>query len=98
MAETTMRETFMNGINSVAVFCGSRLGSSPEYGAAARELGLGLGLAGIRLVYGGGRSGMMGVLADAVLEAGGTVLGVIPRFLTKAEVAHQGVTEMLVVD
>ncbi|MGA3003925.1 MAG: TIGR00730 family Rossman fold protein [Acetobacteraceae bacterium] len=93
-----MRETFMNGINSVAVFCGSRLGSRPEFAAAARDLGRGLGLAGIRLVYGGGRNGMMGVLADAVLEAGGTVMGVIPNFLTKSEVAHQGVTEMIVVD
>jgi uncharacterized protein (TIGR00730 family) len=88
----------MNGINSVTVFCGSRLGSRPEFAAAARQLGLGLGRAGIRLVYGGGKNGMMGVLADAVLEAGGTVLGVIPDFLTKAEVAHQGATEMLVVD
>jgi uncharacterized protein (TIGR00730 family) len=93
-----MRETVMNGINSVTVFCGSRLGSRPEFAAAARQLGLGLGRAGIRLVYGGGKNGMMGVLADAVLEAGGTVLGVIPDFLTKAEVAHQGATEMLVVD
>jgi len=88
----------MNGINSVTVFCGSRLGSRPEFAAAARQLGLGLGLAGIRLVYGGGKNGMMGVLADAVLEAGGTVLGIIPHFLTKSELAHQGVTEMTVVD
>jgi uncharacterized protein (TIGR00730 family) len=93
-----MWETFMNGINSVTVFCGSRVGSRPEFAAAARQLGLGLGYAGIRLVYGGGRNGMMGVLADAVLEAGGTVLGVIPHFLTKSELAHQGVTEMTVVD
>lgn len=93
-----MRETFMTGINSVAVFCGSRPGSRPEFAAAARQLGLGLGRAGIRLVYGGGRNGIMGVVADAVLEAGGTVLGVIPGFLTKSEVAHQGVTEMVVVD
>jgi hypothetical protein len=93
-----MRETFMHEINSVAVFCGSRLGVRPEFAAAARQLGLGLGRAGIRLIYGGGNNGMMGVLADAVLEAGGTVLGVIPDFLTKSEVAHQGVTEMAVVD
>jgi uncharacterized protein (TIGR00730 family) len=93
-----MWETFMNGINSVTVFCGSRLGSRPEFADAARQLGLGLGQAGIRLVYGGGKNGMMGVLADAVLEAGGTVLGIIPHFLTKSELAHQGVTEMTVVD
>jgi hypothetical protein len=88
----------MSGINSVAVFCGSRLGVRPEFAAAARQLGLGLGSAGVRLIYGGGRNGLMGVLADAVLEAGGTVLGVIPHFLTKAELAHPGVTEMVVVD
>lgn len=93
-----MRETYMTGINSVAVFCGSRLGVRPEFAAAAHQLGLDLGSAGIRLVYGGGRNGMMGVLADAVLEAGGTVLGVIPHFLMKTELAHPGVTEMTVVD
>jgi uncharacterized protein (TIGR00730 family) len=93
-----MRMTFMNGINSVAVFCGSRLGVRPEFAAAAHELGLGLGVAGIRLIYGGGRNGMMGVVADAVLEAGGSVLGVIPHFLMKTELAHPGVTEMTVTD
>jgi uncharacterized protein (TIGR00730 family) len=80
----------------VAVFCGSRLGSQPEFANAARDLGNGLAKAGIRLVYGGGNNGMMGVLADATLEAGGSVLGVIPDFLTKWEVAHPGVTEMIV--
>jgi uncharacterized protein (TIGR00730 family) len=88
----------MHEIYSVAVFCGSRLGARSEFAAAARDLGAGLGFAGIRLVYGGGRNGMMGVLADAVLKAGGSVLGVIPGFLTKWEVAHAGVTEMAVVD
>jgi uncharacterized protein (TIGR00730 family) len=88
----------MPGINSVAVFCGSRLGTRPEFAGAARELGTGLARAGIRLVYGGGNNGMMGVLADAVLDAGGTVLGVIPNFLTKLEVAHPRLTEMTVVD
>lgn len=88
----------MNEIYSVAVFCGSRLGSRPEFANAARELGAGLAQAGIRLIYGGGRNGMMGVLADAVLAGGGTVLGVIPNFLTKWEVAHPGVTEMAIVD
>ena len=88
----------MQQIGSVAVFCGSRLGHDPAFAAAARELGAGLATAGIRLVYGGGRNGMMGVLADAVLAAGGTVLGVIPDFLTKWEVAHPGATEMIVTD
>jgi uncharacterized protein (TIGR00730 family) len=88
----------MPEISSVAVFCGSRLGSRPEFAGAAQYLGTGLAHAGIRLVYGGGKNGMMGVLADAVLDAGGAVLGVIPDFLTKWEVAHPGVTEMTVVD
>ena len=88
----------MHQIYSVAVFCGSRLGVQPEFAAAARELGAGLASAGVRLVYGGGNNGLMGVLANAVLAAGGTVLGVIPGFLTRLEVAHAGVTEMAVVD
>ncbi len=83
-------------INSIAVFCGSRLGHNPAYEAAARTLGSGLAAAGIRLVYGGGRVGMMGVLADAVLEGGGNVLGVIPDFLLQWEVAHPGVADMVV--
>jgi len=87
----------MHEISSVAVFCGSRLGFDPRFAEAARELGAGLAGAGIRLVYGGGKNGIMGALADAVLVAGGTVLGVIPDFLTKWEVAHPGVTEMIVV-
>jgi uncharacterized protein (TIGR00730 family) len=78
------------------VFCGSRVGISPAYAQAGRDLGQGLAQAGIRLVYGGGRIGIMGVVADATLAAGGTVLGVIPEFLAKWEVAHEGVTEMVV--
>ncbi len=86
----------MTAIHSVAVFCGSRVGISPAYAQAGRDLGQGLAQAGIRLVYGGGRIGIMGVVADATLAAGGTVLGVIPEFLAKWEVAHEGVTEMVV--
>jgi uncharacterized protein (TIGR00730 family) len=88
----------MPAIHSLAVFCGSRVGASPAYAEAGRALGLGLARAGIRLVYGGGRIGIMGVVADAVLQAGGTVLGVIPDFLTRIEVAHQAVSEMVVTD
>jgi uncharacterized protein (TIGR00730 family) len=88
----------MSPVRSLAVFCGSRVGVNPAYAAAGRALGHGMAEAGIRLVYGGGRIGIMGVVADAVLEAGGTVLGVIPEFLTKWEVAHQGVQEMVVTD
>ena len=88
----------MTSIRSLAVFCGSRVGNIPDYAAAGRTLGRGMARAGIRLVYGGGRIGIMGVVADAVLEAGGQVLGVIPDFLTKMEVAHENATEMVVTD
>lgn len=88
----------MTAIHSLAVFCGSRLGVNPAYADAGRALGHGLGQAGIRLVYGGGRIGIMGVVADAVLKAGGSVLGVIPEFLTQWEVAHTDVTKMVVTD
>ncbi len=88
----------MTAINSIAVFCGSRLGVNPAYAEAGRVLGRGLGRAGIRLVFGGGRIGIMGVVADAVLETGGTVLGVIPEFLKKSEVAHERVNDMIVTD
>lgn len=88
----------MTPIHSLAVFCGSRVGVNPAYAQAARLLGCGLGKAGIRLVFGGGKIGIMGVVADAVLDSGGTVLGVIPEFLTQWEVAHQGVTEMVITD
>src|SRR5580658_10618733 len=87
----------MRAISSIAVFCGSRVGSNPAFASATQTLGVGLAQAGIRLVYGGGKNGIMGVLADAVLAAGGTVLGVIPDFLTKLEVAHPDITELAVV-
>ncbi len=83
---------------SVAVFCGSRLGHDPAYAEAARTLGRGLAEAGMTLVYGGGRVGLMGVVADAAMAAGGRVRGVIPDFLVKWEVAHKGVTDMEVTD
>ncbi len=88
----------MSAIKSVAVFCGSRVGTSPEYAAAMRELGQGLAAAGIRLVYGGGRIGLMGIVADAAVAAGGEVAGVIPDFLQRLEVAHQGLTELEITD
>ena len=88
--------SLMPEIRSVAVFCGSRSGHDAAFAHAARALGQGLAEAGIRLVYGGGRIGLMGVLADATLEAGGQVLGVIPDFLTRREVAHAGVRDLAV--
>lgn len=88
--------TAMPDIHAVAVFCGSRSGNNPAYRSAAQALGQGLAEAGIRLVYGGGRIGLMGIVADAALAAGGEVLGVIPEFLTRREVAHEGTTELAV--
>ena len=88
----------MQTTHSIAVFCGSSSGLDPAFAAAARDLGRGLAEAGMRLVYGGGRIGLMGVLADAALAAGGQVLGVIPEFLTRLEVAHSGVSDIEVTD
>ena len=83
-------------IRSVAVFCGSRFGHDPAFTEAGAALGAGLAMAGIRLVYGGGGVGLMGVVADAALSAGGDVLGIIPEFLQRREVAHAGVGAMVV--
>jgi uncharacterized protein (TIGR00730 family) len=88
----------MPELRSVAVFCGSRVGASPAYRTAAVALGEGLARAGLRLVYGGGRIGLMGALADAALAAGGEVVGVIPDFLQRWEVAHAGCSELIVTD
>lgn len=84
----------MPHIHSVAVFCGSRVGNDPRYREAAQALGRGLAEAGIKLVYGGGGIGLMGVVADAVLRAGGSVHGVIPEFLTRREVAHASIAKL----
>jgi hypothetical protein len=85
-------------VRSVCVFCGSNSGADPAYEAAAVALGEALARRGLRLVYGGGRVGLMGVIADAVLNAGGQVRGVITRALEAKEVAHHGLTELLVVE
>ncbi len=83
---------------TVAVFCGSSFGGDPIYRQAAEALGTGLARAGIRLVYGGGRIGLMGTLADAALAAGGEVIGVLPDFLRTAEVAHGALTRLEITD
>jgi uncharacterized protein (TIGR00730 family) len=85
-------------IRAVAVFCGSHAGNDPAFRAAAAALGRGIAEAGLRLVFGGGRIGLMGALADAALSASGQVTGVIPEFLTQREVAHSGISEMIVTD
>lgn len=83
---------------SVCVFCGSNPGADPAFRAAAAELGRLLAREGVRLVYGGGNVGLMGVIADAVLAAGGEAIGVIPHALASKELAHQGLTQLHVVD
>ena len=83
---------------SVCVYCGSRLGNKPGYQALAQALGTAIGKRGWQLVYGGGRAGLMGTVADATLKAGGRVVGVIPESLMKLEVGHAGLTELHVVD
>jgi uncharacterized protein (TIGR00730 family) len=84
-------------VKNVCVFCGSR-GGGPIYADAARSLGALLAGRGLALVYGAGHVGLMGVLADAVLAAGGRVVGVIPQGLVDRELAHTGLTELIVVD
>ena len=81
----------------LAVYCGSSMGADPAFADTARRLGEEMARRGIELVYGGGRLGLMGVVADAVLEGGGKAYGVIPQALTDLEVAHRGLTELFTV-
>jgi len=81
----------------IYIFCGSSQGSLPEYGIAAEEMGRELVRRNIGLVYGGGNVGLMGMIADAVLRAGGEVQGVIPENLMAREVGHKGLTKLHVV-
>lgn len=88
-----MKPTF-----TICVYCGSRVGTLPEFTNAARSVGQAIGERGWAMVYGGGRVGLMGVAADAALEAGAHVTGVIPRSLQEREVGHPGLSELHVVD
>jgi len=81
----------------LAVYCGSASPADPVYIESARSVGRSLAARGIGVVYGGGRLGLMGAVADAALDAGGEVIGVIPQALVDAEVAHRGCTELRVV-
>jgi uncharacterized protein (TIGR00730 family) len=83
---------------SLCVFCGSAPGNHPDYAAAARAVGTEIGRRGWTLVYGGGRVGLMGALADAALETGARVVGVIPQFLFDREAAHPGLSALEVVE
>jgi len=84
--------------HTIGVFCSARHGIDPIHRTTAADFGRLLGNCGLGLVYGGGKVGLMGVIADAVLAAGGPVIGVIPGFLSQAEILHGGLTEEIVVD
>ncbi len=85
----------MSPVRAVCVFCGSRAGADPAYARAAGRLGTLLAEQEVRLIFGAGGIGLMGVMADAALAAGGEVVGVIPTFLRRPEVAHEGVSEQI---
>ncbi|WP_241498955.1 TIGR00730 family Rossman fold protein [Rufibacter ruber] len=84
-------------MKSIAIFCGAQSGHNPVYQKAAQALGTLFAQKGVRLVYGGGKVGLMGVIADAVLAGGGEVVGVIPQSLMDMEVGHPGLTQLHVV-
>jgi uncharacterized protein (TIGR00730 family) len=84
-------------VDRICVFCGASAGRDPAYAALAARVGSGLAARRIGLVYGGGRVGLMGAVADAALAAGGEVVGVIPRRLVARELAHPGLTQLHVV-
>ena len=83
---------------SLCVYCGSRPGTDPAFAETARQVGQWIGAHDGQLVYGGGRNGLMGIVADATLAAGGRVIGVIPKALVEKEWAHTGCTELHIVD
>ncbi len=83
---------------SLCVYCGSRPGVNPAYAQAASEVGQWIANQGGQLVYGGGHGGLMGIVADATLQAGGRVVGIIPKSLVEREWAHRGCTELHIVD
>ena len=85
-------------ITSLAVFCGSKSGNDPLFEKEAKQLGFLLAQKNIRLIYGGGNSGIMGVLANAVLEKNGKITGIIPKILIEWEHQHNGITELIIVD
>jgi uncharacterized protein (TIGR00730 family) len=86
----------MTDLTSICVYCGSNAGVDPAFAEGARKLGKAMAREGIRLVYGGGAVGLMGIIARSVLEAGGTVLGVIPQFLKDREVMLRDATDLIV--
>lgn len=91
------RKARFGGVKNICVFCGSSNGRRPAFARAARQFGAALAGEGLGLVYGGGSIGLMGVVADAALEGGSPVVGVIPRALARREIAHHGLTRLEVV-
>ncbi|HEX6222906.1 MAG TPA: TIGR00730 family Rossman fold protein [Chryseolinea sp.] len=85
-------------MKSVTIFCGSSNGTDPVYRSRAVSLGRILANEGIEVIYGGAKVGLMGAVADAVLSAGGKVTGIIPRFLRSKEIAHEGLTKLVMVE
>jgi uncharacterized protein (TIGR00730 family) len=85
-------------INSICIYCGSSTGSDSIYAETARAMGTAIAARGKTLVYGGGAVGLMGIVADAALAAGGRVIGLMPRALVEKEIQHKGLTELRVVD
>ncbi|MDA3934412.1 MAG: TIGR00730 family Rossman fold protein [Gammaproteobacteria bacterium] len=92
-----MSEQLRANINNICVYCGSNVGSKPAYAEAAIELGQEMVRRNIGLVYGGSSLGIMGTLANSVLQAGGRAIGVIPKALATREIAHHGLSELIVV-
>lgn len=88
----------MKNVDRLAVYCGSAIGSDPAFADAARATAAAMTSEGVDLVYGGGRLGLMGLIADSILESGGKVYGVIPQALVDIEVAHPQVSELTIVD
>jgi hypothetical protein len=82
----------------ICVYCGSSFGNQPIYAETAKAMGAAIAQRGLELVYGGGKVGLMGTVADAALAAGGSVIGIMPKFLVDKEIAHRGLTELRVVD
>jgi uncharacterized protein (TIGR00730 family) len=88
----------MNNIKSICVYCGSSINVDDDFKIAAEEMGKILAARGIRLVYGGGKAGLMGIIADSVMKNGGEVTGIIPSHIAEREIQHTGLTELHVVD
>lgn len=93
-----MKKAYIRNMKSIAVFCGSSMGNHPQFQQVTHQLGELFGEEGIDLIYGGAQVGLMGVIADATIKAGGRAIGVLPKFLGAKEIAHHGLHELIMVD